>query len=26
VLASALTCTRAGSDPPTAERLLSGDR
>jgi fructokinase len=26
VLASALTCTRAGADPPTAERLLSGDR
>jgi len=25
VLASALTCTRAGADPPTAERLLSGD-
>jgi fructokinase len=26
VLASALTCTRPGADPPTAERLLSGDR
>jgi fructokinase len=25
VLASALTCTRPGADPPTAERLLSGD-